>query len=713
MSKLLPILLFAGLLFALPASAQAPERIAAYLEVLKKDPAAMERHLKRITPQLIAATVAISPENGQGSGSGVIISADGLVLTAAHVIMEADKRHKVLLADGRTVDGIALGMNHETDAGMLRITTPGTYPFRPAIEEKAYEVADWVVATGQPGGPFIGRPPVVRLGLINKAGTESGFSDPIQSTCTVISGDSGGPLFDLLGRVIGIHSNIQMPWTANQHVPLPCFRSEWQDMLDGKVVGGSGGGEDISQIDDPFKNLREKAAELDDNPEARLRPPHVYAERLDRADAKKPAHAKLGLHFDLAASNCVVAEVRPDSPAETAGIKKGDVVRKLGDTKTASLFDFVQEIQKTAPGEVELTVKRGTNLLELTVASERQPVRRLLSHPYNGALASMLKDGPATPMATSLDDARDAFVAEQPETTPYVFEVLADEDRLVMATALPMEGHVVTKHSELGKRSNLVLRVDGETHPCTLVASDDELDLALLHAPGLKGQLSYLRAKDLPSTATVLLSPFPETWRAGVITQPIRPGYKIGYDHNLQPGQTPPFLGVQFSENEDTPTVIRVEPASPADLGGIVEGDQIVRVGRKRIEKVEDVVSTLRSFQPNQKLEVLVKRGDEEMELSITLGRPDASLTQYKLRSKQTDDALKGVSQPEKLSQRRQGFPDCIYHDTLVERDEVGGPVFDTEGNWLGVTIARSYRHRTLALPAASVLAFANEHLNE
>ena len=192
-------------------------------------PAELDRTVRKLAPDLVECTVAVLL-NG-GSGSGVIVSADGLVITAAHVTSEPNQELTVLLSDGRELPALSLGVDHETDGALLKITAPGPFPFRPYISEKNYEVGDWVIATGHPGGPVVGRPSPVRLGRISKAGTKSGFSDAITTNAMVISGDSGGPLYNLEGEVIGINSNISGSWRINKHVPLPSIVARWDALL--------------------------------------------------------------------------------------------------------------------------------------------------------------------------------------------------------------------------------------------------------------------------------------------------------------------------------------------------------------------------------------------------------------------------------------------------------------------------------------------------
>jgi len=198
--------------------------------------AELDKKITTLVPSLIESTIAIFVGNS-GSGSGVIVSSDGLCISAAHVTTTPGQEVTVLLSDGRELPAITLGVDHGTDGSLLKITAPGPFPFRPYIKEKNYQVGDWIIVTGHPGGPVIGRPAPVRLGQIRAAGVTSGFNDAIVTDATVISGDSGGPLFNLEGEVIGINSNVGMDWKANQHVPLPAIIAKWDALMDSKTFG--------------------------------------------------------------------------------------------------------------------------------------------------------------------------------------------------------------------------------------------------------------------------------------------------------------------------------------------------------------------------------------------------------------------------------------------------------------------------------------------
>ncbi len=190
---------------------------------------AIERHVKALAARVSPSVVAVKVDDG--NGSGVIISADGLVLTAGHVCGGPDRKvDKVefTFPDGKTARGKTLGLNEESDTGLMRITDPGPWPHVAVGELEHTRIGDWVLALGHPGGFDLRRSLVVRLGrLIELA------PGVLQTDCTISPGDSGGPLFDMHGRVIGIHNAISISPADNFHVPITEFYDTWDSLVKG------------------------------------------------------------------------------------------------------------------------------------------------------------------------------------------------------------------------------------------------------------------------------------------------------------------------------------------------------------------------------------------------------------------------------------------------------------------------------------------------
>jgi len=171
--------------------------------------------------------------NRTAVASGVVVSADGLVLTAGHVTSEAGLDVEFLFPNGKLARGKTLGVCKWADAAMARITDPGPWPFSPMAEKGEFAVDDWVFAFGHPLGLIVNRPPPLRIGRIIQL-----QPDTIHSDCCIVVGDSGGPLFNLAGKVVGINSRISGMDSRPDltfHVSINAFWDQYDRLLAGEV----------------------------------------------------------------------------------------------------------------------------------------------------------------------------------------------------------------------------------------------------------------------------------------------------------------------------------------------------------------------------------------------------------------------------------------------------------------------------------------------
>ena len=275
---------------------------------------AMQQHLQRMSDKLLSCTVGI--RLGPVRGSGVIVSSEGMVLTAAHVAGKPNVECEVVLADGRAVRARTLGLNRNVDAGLIQILEKAEWPFVEMAKAEPAKVGQWCVATGHPGGYEAGRKPVVRLGRVLEV------SDSVLITdCTLVGGDSGGPLFDAHGRVIAVHSRIGNMLAANLHVPVPAYIRSWDRLVKGDAWGHLPG-------QAPF----------------------------------------LGVRGEPDANEAKIAEVFDGMPASKAGLQVGDVVLKL-DGQPVGDFNSLSKMvgDKTPEQRVVLEVRRGDQVLQITV----------------------------------------------------------------------------------------------------------------------------------------------------------------------------------------------------------------------------------------------------------------------------------------------------------------------------------------------------------
>ncbi|MGM9478299.1 S1C family serine protease [Pedobacter sp. GSP4] len=168
--------------------------------------------------------------------SGVVVSADGYILTAAHTT-QPGKNYQVFFPDGQTCIAEALGKIEvkETpgapDVGLMKILTKGNWPFAEMGYAHSLVKNEMCLSISYPE-TLNQTLPTIRLGKIAAVKNEYGF---IQSTCKMEPGDSGGPLFDYFGRVIGLHSAIDVAEDMNFEIPVDLYRKYWTALKTEKV----------------------------------------------------------------------------------------------------------------------------------------------------------------------------------------------------------------------------------------------------------------------------------------------------------------------------------------------------------------------------------------------------------------------------------------------------------------------------------------------
>lgn len=174
----------------------------------------------------------VAKQQAGGQFSGVVVSKDGYILTAAHVD-EPGRVYKATFPDGRSCIAVGLGKielavdKTRPDAAMLKIIKGNNWPFAEVANSDNLKVNEPCLSISYPES--LNQPkPALRLGYVSVVKNERGF---IKSTCIMEPGDSGGPLFDYMGRVVGIHSAIEVPEADNYDVPVNVFFKYWQALI--------------------------------------------------------------------------------------------------------------------------------------------------------------------------------------------------------------------------------------------------------------------------------------------------------------------------------------------------------------------------------------------------------------------------------------------------------------------------------------------------
>ncbi|MCM5529211.1 trypsin-like peptidase domain-containing protein [Parasegetibacter sp. NRK P23] len=192
-------------------------------------PAAFEEEVIAVVKKVSSAAVRISGYDSVrnvpagGKFSGVVVSADGLVLTAAHA-SRPNAKYKLFFPDGKEAIGVGLGRIGTVDAALIKIIDAGTWPYAEMGWSYGLKEYQPCLSIAYPASIETNKAPVVRLGYVAEPVSRSGM---IRSTCLMEPGDSGGPLFDMFGRVIGIHSRIDVALDVNLEIPVDHFRKYW------------------------------------------------------------------------------------------------------------------------------------------------------------------------------------------------------------------------------------------------------------------------------------------------------------------------------------------------------------------------------------------------------------------------------------------------------------------------------------------------------
>lgn len=376
---------------------------------------ALQEHVAELYEKVEPAVVNVN--NGMGQGSGVVVSSDGYILTAAHVISTPNLVAEITFPDGTKAKARTLGLARGVDAGLLKIfkmsarksdadadaekATPVAeigdeandeegeegeesdegndeeeapdsddeaddsddeaadekasddnssdeqskpakdrkpksqkaildarfkvqddlpkFPYLDIGDSTALNLGQWIIAIGHPGGLDEKRGLVLRLGRINRTS-----GSVIRTDCTLVGGDSGGPLIDLNGDVIGIHSRIGGSLRDNFHVPTNQFLTQWRDLIEPIIVDGS---------------------------------PYLGVTFRDRSN--------------------VIDSLSRVSPARRSGLEKSDRIIRIGDREIYDLWQLRDVLQTLKPfQEIEFEVQRKGEKKTINVVIGEQPSAR-------------------------------------------------------------------------------------------------------------------------------------------------------------------------------------------------------------------------------------------------------------------------------------------------------------------------------------------------
>ena len=348
-------------------------------------------------------------EEQQGGGSGFLISADGYIVTNNHVISGGPRGNAVdsvivTFPDRTEYTAKIVGRDVASDVAVLKITAPKPLPFVEIGDSSNLRVGDWVVAIGNPFG--LGS--TVTAGIVSalqrNTGQGGAYDRFIQTDTAINQGNSGGPLFDLNGRVIGINNRLISPVGANVGINFAIPADLARPVIDALKGGGA-----------------VKRGYLG-----------IGIARVDEDVA-----AALGLPKDQGE---IVQTVEPGQGAEKAGIKPGDIVSRVNGKPVTPDQTLSYIVANTAPGQrIPLEILRNGQKMTLNaVVGTRPTEEQLANRVFNPndqrdiAAPGGDKTAPETAMQASLGFSvipLDASIARQlgvdPNTKGVVIDAIA------------------------------------------------------------------------------------------------------------------------------------------------------------------------------------------------------------------------------------------------------------------------------------------------
>jgi S1-C subfamily serine protease len=313
---------------ATPVSRAAPPQNASDLNALTQDEATIIRVAREITPTVVSVS-----QRG-GSGSGIIVNRDGVVLTNAHVVGQS-RTVEVGLADGRTLTGQVAGVDPTIDVAVVRVAAQNL-PAAPLGDSDNLQVGQAAIAIGNP----LGLERTVTSGVVsavNRNPRGIALDGLIQTDAAISPGNSGGPLVDSRGRVIGINTAV----------------------LSGAGASGLGFAVPINLANDVVRQILETG-----------RITRAYL-GVSFADVDPELARQFGLPVK---QGIIVGAVEGGSPAARAGIRPQDIIVKGNDTAVESGGDLRRLLRTLKPGAtVRLEVVRPNGRTTIPVQLGQAP----------------------------------------------------------------------------------------------------------------------------------------------------------------------------------------------------------------------------------------------------------------------------------------------------------------------------------------------------
>ncbi len=300
--------------------------------------------VKEDTPRNFFDLFFESPEKVKG-GSGIVVHEEGWVLTNRHVVEGADKI-MVKFADGRTVQATEVLGGRKTDLAFVKIPSGGLKAAMLGDSDKI-RVGDWAIAIGSP----FGFDQTVTVGIISakgrqlREGMRGTYETFIQTDSAINSGNSGGPLLNLRGEVVGVNTAIYSHTNSYLGIGFAIPINRAKELL-AELLAKKGKPEELGAPEDDSGYVGVNLAEMD------------------------PAiKAQLGVE-----SGVIVEGIVQDGPAHKAGLQRYDIITSVAGIVVDSIMTFAEAVQSRKPGtEIEIGFIRGNRRFKAPVVVGKKP----------------------------------------------------------------------------------------------------------------------------------------------------------------------------------------------------------------------------------------------------------------------------------------------------------------------------------------------------
>ena len=378
--------------------------------------------------------------------------------------------------------------------------------------------------------------------------------------------------------------------------------------------------------------------------------------------------------------------------ARAAGLKVGDVISTAGGRRVSSIRRFRKSVAnelESAGSALKVEITRDGKPQEILIADESLRTSRTPVSELRTSVAQPPRPLPELKKLTSL------YAELETRLESNCVEVTSEiggKEENVLGTLIANSNKMISKSSRVGVRPFVMM--DEQKVDLRVIARDRQTDLIVMALPTLnKNGVNLFEPEQLlPSMGRFLISPDPEGR-----------GYVSVWGTRLFPckkRETKGFLGARMEDTDDGVGVVVLQVVSGgARNAGLRPGDVITRMDGRSINSMSAMLKFLHNSDPNRTVDVTLIRDDATIKKEITLGAKPPTVDH--------------VAERMKKSGRRDGFPLVLSHDATVRPSECGGPLYDLQGNFIGINIARGSRSRCYAVPKSMIVTvyapFANQ----